>query len=105
LGDGGWGVSSVADLLPVVLPTIKPTYHVDPAGVTLAAAGLDHPITRIDDSPTTNAEHWSKLPYLIDYQDPGTPKAGAVVLAEMFGGGHHMPLLVTENYGHGRTAV
>ena len=41
----------------------------------------------------------------MDFQDPGTPKPGAAVLAEMYGGGRKMPLLVTENYGRGRTAV
>jgi uncharacterized membrane protein len=105
LADGGWGASSLADLLPVVLPNAKDTYHVDPATVMLAPAGLDSPITRVDDNPATNAERWKKLPYLMDYQDPGTPKPGAAVLADMLGGGRQMPLLVTENYGHGRTAV
>jgi hypothetical protein len=39
-----------------------------------------------------------------DYQDPGNPKPGATVLAEMHAN-RAMPLLVTENYGHGRTAI
>jgi uncharacterized membrane protein len=103
--DGGWGASSLADLLPVVLPNAKDTYHVDPATVALAPAGIDSPITRVDDVPAANAERWSKLPYLMDFQDPGTPKPGAAVLADMFAGGRQMPLLVTQNYGHGRTAV
>ena len=42
---------------------------------------------------------------MMNYQDPGTPKPGAAVLAEMTAGGRKMPLLVTENYGRGRTAV
>ncbi len=62
-------------------------------------------ITRLDDDPVKNAERWKKLPYLMDYQDPGTPKPGAVVLAEMNAGGRKMPMLITENYGRGRTAV
>jgi len=103
--DGGWGASSLADLLPVVLPGGKGQYHVDPATVALAPAGIDSPIMRIDDLPAANAERWQKLPAMMDYQDPGTPKPGAAVLANMFGGGRQMPLLVTENYGHGRTAV
>jgi hypothetical protein len=41
----------------------------------------------------------------MDYQDPGRPKPGAAVLAEMHTGEHAMPLLVTESYGRGRTAV
>jgi len=50
-------------------------------------------------------ERWKKLPYLMDYQEAGTPKPGAAVLAEMMGGGYKLPLLITENYGRGRTAV
>jgi hypothetical protein len=41
----------------------------------------------------------------MDYQDPGTPKPGAAVLAEMTAGGRKLPLLITENFGRGRTAV
>ena len=42
----------------------------------------------------------------MDYQEPGTPKPGATVLAEMrAGGGRYMPLLVTQNFGRGRTAL
>ena len=37
--------------------------------------------------PGANVERWKKLPYLMDYQDPGTPKPGAAVLAEMTAGG------------------
>ncbi len=105
LSDGGWAASRVNDLLPVVLPSAKDTYHVEPATSALAPAGVDSPITRVDDVASVNAQRWQKLPYMIDYQDPGTAKPGAAVLAEMTAGGRRMPLLVTENYGHGRTAV
>jgi uncharacterized membrane protein len=105
LADGGWGVSSLADLLPVVLPDAKNTFHVDPATVALAPAGIDSHVTRLVDDPVANAERWKKLPYLMDYQDPGVPKPGAVVLAEMSAGSRKLPMLVTEAYGRGRTAV
>lgn len=105
LADGVWGGSEVAPALPVVLPDSKETFHRDPATVSLTAAGVDSVITRLVDDSTTNIERWKKLPYLMDYQDPGRPKPGATVLAEMRGGERAMPLLVTENYGRGRTAV
>ena len=105
LADGGWGASDLADLLPVVLPDGKNTYHVDPATVTLTPAGADNLITRLADDPAANAERWKKLPYLMDYQEPGVPKSGAAVLANMEAGGRTMPFLVTEHYGRGRTAV
>ena len=105
LADGVWGGSEVAPALPVVLPDGKETFHRDPATVSLTAAGVDSVITRLVDDSTTNIERWKKLPYLMDYQGPGKPKPGATVLAEMRGGEREMPLLVTENYGRGRTAV
>jgi uncharacterized membrane protein len=53
-----------------------------------------------------NVDRWKKLPYLMNYQEPGIPKPGAVVLAEMSPSTHgRYPLLVTENYGRGRTAL
>src|ERR1700726_441734 len=105
LGDGGWAASSLADLLPVTLPNKKGTFHRDPATASLTSAGADNIITRLVEDPAANVERWKKLPYLMDYQEPGTPKPGAVVLAEMSAAGRKMPLLITENYGRGRTAV
>jgi hypothetical protein len=61
---------------------------------------------RLVDDASKNAERWKKLPYMMDYQDAGNPKPGATVLAEMTAAGHgRMPLLVTQNYGRGRTAI
>ncbi len=105
LGDGGWASSSLADLLPVVLPNKKGTFHRDPATVSLTPAGAESIITRLEEDPAANVERWKKLPYLMDYQEVGTPKPGAVVLAEMTAGNRKLPLLITENYGRGRTAV
>lgn len=107
LADGGWGASSVNDLLPAVLPTRKNTFQRDPAQPELTAAGRDTLICRLDDDPQRNADRWKKLPYVIGWQDAGTPKPGAVVLAEMTpqGGRGKLPLLITQNYGRGRTAI
>ena len=105
LGDGVWGGSSDADLLPVTLPNKKDTFHRAPATAELTPAGADSIICRLVDDPDRNVERWKKLPYLMDYQEAGTPKPGAAVLAEMKAGGRTMPLLITENYGRGRTAV
>ncbi|MGH9680163.1 MAG: glutamine amidotransferase, partial [Candidatus Acidiferrales bacterium] len=105
LAEGGWGSSSLADLLPVILPNHKGTFHRDPATVSLTPAGADSLITRLVEDPAANVERWKKLPYLMDYQEAGTPKPGAVVLVDMTAGGRKLPLLITENYGRGRTAV
>jgi uncharacterized membrane protein len=105
LADGGWGASSMADLLPVVLPNRKDTFHRDPATAELTPAGADSIICRLVEDPAKNADRWKKLPYLMNYEDPGTPKPGAAVLAEMNAGNRKMPLLVTQNFGRGRVAV
>jgi uncharacterized membrane protein len=105
LADGIWGGSSVAELLPVTLPNRKDTFHRAAATVELTPAGADSIICRLVDDPQRNLERWKKLPYLMDYQEAGTPKAGATVLAQMRSGGRELPLLITENYGRGRTAV
>jgi len=114
LADGGWNASNLTDLLPTTLPTQAGTFHreADPMrGTThttaeLAPAGVDSIITRLVDDPTANAAKWKKLPYLMDYEDPGTPKPGAAVLANMITPeGRKLPLLITENFGRGRTAI
>ena len=105
LSDGGWGASSLNDLLPTFLPRGNHNFHRDPATVELTSPGVDSPITRILDDPEKNAERWRHLTYLADYEDPGDPKPGATVLAEMHAGHRTMPLLITQDYGHGRTAI
>jgi uncharacterized membrane protein len=114
LADGGWNASNLTDLLPTVLPTQAGTFHreADPkeggthTTAELAPAGVDSIITRLVDDPAANAAKWKKLPYLMDYEDPGTPKPGAAVLANMITPeGRTLPLLITENFGRGRTAI
>jgi uncharacterized membrane protein len=105
LSDGVWGGSQLNDLLPVTLPMVSGTFHRVPATVSLTATGADSAITRLVDDREANIALWAKLPYLMDYQDPGTVKPGASELAQMHVDGRTLPLLITQNYGHGRTAV
>jgi len=105
LSDGGWGASSLNDLLPSFLPAGKGNFHRNPATVELTQEGVDSPITRLLDDPEKNAERWKKLTYLADYEDAGSPKPGATVLAHLTVGRRTMPLLITQSYGHGRTAI
>lgn len=105
LSDGGWGASSLNDLLPTFLPPGNHNFHRNPATVELTSQGIDSPITRLLEDPEKNAVRWKKLTYLADYEDPGVPKPGATVLAEMHAGHRKLPLLITQNYGHGRTAI
>lgn len=106
LSEGGWAQSSLAEILPVTLPTRTGTFQRDPAQVELTQPGMESLICRIDEDAAKNAERWKKLPHLANYQDVGHPKPGALVLAEFSPGGRgKYPFLVTQNYGRGRTAV
>src|SRR5579863_899610 len=109
LADGGYAQSGLADLLPTFLPERKSkTYVIDAADVELTAAGRESLITRIEENPDKNVERWKKLPYIMNFQDPGQPKPGATVLADSIpkeGGGGHLPLLIVQNFGRGRTAI
>jgi uncharacterized membrane protein len=105
LADGGYAKAPFSELLPVTLPDRKNTFHRDPANAELTAAGRESIICRLDENPDKNVERWKKLPYLMNFQEVGAPKPGALVLADMVAAGHRMPLLITESYGRGRTAV
>ena len=105
LADGGYQKAPFSDLLPVKLPDSKTTFHRDPATARADPAGRESLITRIEDNPDANVERWKKLPYLMNFQEAGVPKPGALVLANMKVNGHDLPLLITEKYGRGRTAV
>ena len=105
LSDGSWTASSLNELLPTFLPAGNHTFHRNPATVELTSAGIDSPITRLLDDPQKNSERWRKLTYLADYEDPGSPKPGATELVDMHAGHRRLPLLITQNYGHGRTAI
>jgi uncharacterized membrane protein len=105
LADGGYNVAPFSQLLPVTLPTRKNTFQRSFVAAELTDTGKTSLICRIEDDPEKSIQHWEILPYLANYQDPGKPKPGAVVLANVDAGGTRLPLLITENYGRGRSAV
>lgn len=106
LSDGGYANSSLADLVPTKLPANKGTFHRDFSKVELAAAGRENILTRLDDNPERNVQRWKEIPMVADYQEVGEPKPGATTLLSVTPQSRsRMPLLVTEPYGRGRTAV
>jgi uncharacterized membrane protein len=106
LSDGGYKQSSMAEILPVTLPDRKDTFVRVGANVELTASGRDSLITRLEEDPTKNVDRWKKLPYVMNFQDPGQPKPGAVVLLDALPTtGGRIPLLITQNFGRGRTAI
>ncbi|MBL0156548.1 MAG: hypothetical protein IPP47_05530 [Bryobacterales bacterium] len=106
LSDGGWNHSPAADMLPVLLPDRKGTFHREPAAVELTVAGRDSLVTRVEESPDKNMAKWKSLPMIADYQETGAAKPGALVLAELRPtSGGRFPLLATQNFGRGRVAL
>jgi len=105
LAEGGYATPPFAELLPVTLPSHKGTFQREMVEAVLTEAGKQSLICRVEDDAEKNLEHWKNFPLLANYQDAGTPKPGATVLAEMNVAGKHLPLLVLENYGRGRSAV
>ncbi len=114
LADGAYNATKLPEIFPTVLPQYPGTFHreQDPRNGTthataeLAPDGVDSIITRLVDDRDANIAKWKKLPYLMDYQDAGTPKPGASVLANVITPeGKKLPLLTTESFGQGRTAI
>lgn len=106
LSDGGYQTTLLNEILPVTLSDRKNTFHREPATVELTNAGRDNLIARLEEDPAKNFERWKKLPYLANYQESGPAKPGATVLIDALptSRGRH-PLLVTQRYGRGRTAL
>jgi uncharacterized membrane protein len=106
LSDGGYQNSPLADLVPTRLPEGKGTFHRDFTGQELTPEGARSLITRLDDDPQRNLEKWKKMPQMANYQEVGEEKPGATVLLRSTPQGKRsFPLLVTENFGRGRTVL
>jgi uncharacterized membrane protein len=104
LAEGGYAASPLAELLPVKLLD-KGTWHRDQVGFELTSNGRLSTLCRLEENPERNAERWKKMPLIANYHEVGEAKPGAVVLMELSGGRRRSPLLVTQNYGRGRTAL
>ncbi len=106
LTEGGYAKSVFAELLPVTLPDKKLTFFREPATVELTGGGRDSLLCRLEENPDRNVERWKKLPAIADFQEVGAVKPGAVTLAELNAPSRgRLPLLVTQNFGAGRTAL
>ena len=106
LGDGGWGASKVAEVLPVaVSDNSDRTFFRETAEVVLTDQGRDSLICRFDEDAAKNLEKWKELPALADYQRVGGLKPAAVPLINARVEGKEIPLLVTQNYGRGKAIV
>jgi hypothetical protein len=106
LTDGGWGPTSVAEVLPVRLPELDgPSFVREPARAVLAPAGRTSALTRLAADDEENEASWGGLPELADFQTLGDRKPGAETLLEAELGGRTEPLLVQQRFGLGHSYV
>jgi uncharacterized membrane protein len=106
LTDGGWGPTSVAEVLPVRLPELDgPSFVREPAKAMLAPRGLTSAMTRLEGDDEANEAAWEGLPDLADFQTLGDLKPGAEPLLEARFMGDTEPLLVHQRFGQGNVYV
>ena len=106
LTDGGWGPTSVAEVLPVRLPELEaPSFIREPARAVLGPEGRTSALTRLEPSDDANEAAWGGMPELADFQMLGALKPGAETLLEAEFNGNNEPLLVHQRYGLGHAYV
>lgn len=104
LADGRWDVQPLAAALPVELErTGNASYLALEGRVQPTRLGVDSPFTQLVDAE--GGSGWLSLPELADLQRLGTLKPAASVLLELVQDEERLPLLVTQPYGLGMTAV
>ncbi len=106
LGDGGWGASQVAEVLPAKLSAQTTKNFVrEKVPVTLTLQGKESLICRLAGDPAENEKLWGEMPAVADYQRVGDLKPAAVTLLQADVAGQELPLLVAQNYGHGKALI
>jgi len=106
LGNGGWGQSEIADVLPLSLPPSSiPSFFRKKASVELTPQGADAQMLRFADTLDANRLSWSELPNVADYQVTGSLKPAAVTLLNVDTDIGQMPLLVTHPFGRGHAWI
>ena len=106
LGNGGWGQSEIADVLPVSLPPSSTgSFFRKKAGVELTPQGANTQMLRLADTIDANRLSWSELPEVADYQVTGPLKPAAVTLLNADTDIGQMPLLVTQPFGRGHAYI
>ncbi|MEJ2090055.1 MAG: VWA domain-containing protein [Gammaproteobacteria bacterium] len=104
LDDGRWDVQPLAAALPVHLArSDTPRYQPIKARARPTALGERSPFTQLYDAE--GGDGWATLPELGDLQRLGELKPAATTLLEVVVGEEVYPLLVTQPYGLGNTAV
>ncbi|MES2626216.1 MAG: hypothetical protein V4628_13110 [Pseudomonadota bacterium] len=105
LGLGGWGESVVGEVLPSRLSLQDAEFIRTKVPVILTDSGKLSPMLKFSDSDTENAQMWSELPEVADYQKLGPLRPAATTLLEISVDGRNQPLLVTQPYGRGQSYI
>jgi uncharacterized membrane protein len=106
LADGGWGATSVAEVLPARLPELDgPSFMRLPAKAVLTADGTRSALTRLAADAAANSAAWGELPELADFQQLDAVKPGALTLLEAQIDRDRRPLLVQQRYGLGNAYI
>jgi len=106
LGNGGWGQSAIADLLPSRLPPSSVDSFVrTKAAVQLTPQGADTEMLRLAATVEENRTAWASLPEVADYQATGNMKPAAMTLLNVVTETGSQPLLITQPYGRGHVYV
>jgi uncharacterized membrane protein len=106
LGNGGWGQSAIADLLPARLPPLaNDTFHRNKVTVRLTPRGADTDMLRLADTADENRAAWSDMPAIANYQELGNLKPAAATLLDVRTDTGSHPLLVTQPFGRGHVYV
>ncbi len=106
LGNGGWGQSALADVLPARLPpSTTNTFFRKKAGVQLTPHGAAEQMLMLADGDAANHATWDALPEIADYQVTGTLKPAAITLLNASTDIGQLPLLITQQFGRGRTWI
>jgi uncharacterized membrane protein len=109
LGEGGFGGTPVAEVLPVDLgggPNDKSGYFSE-LKVDVSVAGSMHAATQIADAESTSAKRWKTMPAVTSVNRIGRARPGATVL--LMGtptkGGERQTVLAFQRYGRGKAIV
>lgn len=106
LGNGGWGQSRIADVLPARLPPATTnSFFRKKAGVVLTPQGAEEQMLRLADENSENRQSWDALPEIADYQVTGTLKPAAITLLNAMTDIGQVPLLMTQQFGRGHAYI
>jgi len=106
LGNGGWGQSAIADVLPVRLPaTTTDSFRRNRASVLLTPQGSGTQMLRFSADADENRAAWGELPDIADYQLTGSLKPAAVTLLNARTDVGQIPLLITQPFGRGHAYI